>query len=154
YGNVQSLAVNGTAGNSIYNLAGTSALTTALDGGVGNDTFNVGAGDLGNLKGLVIVNGNAGTNAVTLDDHLSSFAGNYNLAVNVPLLGNEVSRNGFVSMVYSGVQSLTLDGARGGDVYYVNSNSGRKTLNSGGGQDSFNIGTGNLRDLIGLVTVN
>jgi acrosin len=142
YRGIGNLNLAGGSGGTQFQIDATAANTT-LYGGAGNNVFNIGDGDLGALQGKVTVNGKGATNAVVLDDHLASFAGTYTIT------SNSVTRPGFGGLTYNDVQSLTLDGAGGGDSYDISSTSAPTTINPGSKLDTFNV-----IDLNNLVVVN
>jgi hypothetical protein len=163
YSNVQNVEVDGATGGDQYAISNTNGVTI-VNGGGSNDTFDVTAADApliingsgsndtfvldNGLAASVFVNGSGSNNAVILKDNLSNYAGPYTIT------SGEVSRNGFAGLFFGNVQSLELDGATGGDVYNVNSTSVPTTITSGGGQDTFNLGTGDLGALPGPVTIH
>ena len=72
--------LNGGVGNNVFNVQASSA-AIAIQGQGGNDSVNVGNGNLDNIKGLVSVVGAAGTDSISLDDSANGTAANYNYTV-------------------------------------------------------------------------
>jgi hypothetical protein len=171
------------SGNEAYNVSSTSVTrpgfggltysgvqSLTLDGdSSGNDTVNIGGGNLGGL-GTVAV-GNSGATAATSADPMAPVNVNINLGsgrnslivddhlVNVnntyTITSTSVTRNGFGGLTYADVQSITVDGANDGSDYSVNSTSVATTLNSGGDNSNFIIGgAGTLDPITSPVTVN
>jgi hypothetical protein len=77
YADTGSVTIDGSAHASTYNLQGTGVPTT-VQGGVGNDTFNLGFGNsLGALQGALTINGGGGTNTVNANDSGSASGQSY-----------------------------------------------------------------------------
>src|SRR5262249_25633780 len=132
YSNVAGLDVFGANSVATYNVNSTSVDT--LLSSMGQNTFNVGTGDLDKLKGPVTVD-HVGSGTVVLDDHLSTSQSDYLIA------SDSVRRSGFDVLSYSSnVQSLKVKGANVGDSFTVVSTSAPTTIQGGTGNDFFFIG--------------
>jgi hypothetical protein len=109
---VSSLTVDGTAAGSNYNIQGTSA-ATAVTGGPGNDTFNVGnasgpTGVLDGIQGPLTVNGGAGTNSLAFFDQGQGMGQNYTLTA------TSLTRGGIAVTTYATLARVTLSTAGSG----------------------------------------
>jgi hypothetical protein len=152
WGGVTSLTLDGGLGSNVFNVNSSAAGTAyTLNGGVYNNTFNVGNGDLDYMAGAVTVNGGDGLTTIIVNDKNAPFTDTYTIT------NSTISRPYFAGLTYSGFdEAVILDGESGGNVYNVNSTTAAAayTLNGGAGNDTFNIGDGDLNSLEGAVTVN
>ncbi|MFT3786379.1 MAG: hypothetical protein QM770_09450 [Tepidisphaeraceae bacterium] len=158
---VEQTRVNGSPIASTYNLRATLATVTLASfvGGVGNDTFIViPTGDLSlNLLGPISLDGGqAGTDAVIVNDTSATAAGTYTFGSN-----NVLTKTGLAGTVTTNAsnETLLLDLPAGNIVQTVNVNalSGLDlTVNTGDGNDTIGFGGNNWASTIdaGDVTIN
>ena len=146
YSGIAGLTLNGQSSGNTYNIDSTSTPVT-INGGAGDDTFNIGGGNLDALAGAVTVVGGGGTNQVNVNDQSVAFGDTYTVT------SSTVTRPFFGGLTYSGIAGLTLNGQSSGNTYNIDSTSTPVTINGGAGDDTFNIGGGNLDALAGAVTV-
>jgi hypothetical protein len=139
------VTLDGAAG-STYDLFGTSVPTTLNSGGKNSEFILGGDGALDDLAATLTVNGSGASNSVGLDDDASLFQGTYTITA------GSVNRPGFGGLTYNSVQSLDLTGTQHGDVFNVLGSSVPMIL-YGLGNDTFNIGNGDLGSLQGPLTV-
>ncbi len=142
------------AGNSTDTIdLQSSVLSTEIEisAGGGNDTVQIGAGDVDSIGGDVTVNGEVGTaDAVFVNDQ--NDLGNDVYAVTA----SSISKPGFL-LALSTVESVTLNA--GADANAVNiASTGlnrRVAINAGAGNDVIHLspGTHNLNQIVGAVTV-
>src|SRR5207248_9689963 len=106
----------------------------------GDNTINVGAGDLGTVQGAVVASG-TGFNTVVLDDSAVSSAQTYTIE------SSTVARSGFAGVTYSGANSLLIFGSQGNDTYNVNSTlyATPVTIYAGAGGSTLNVGAGDIQ---------
>jgi hypothetical protein len=95
----------GPLGNTFNIDTAADSLLTSINPGLGHNTINVGSGDLSKLGGEVAVNSNGGTDSVVLQDASQASAEDYTVTY------ASVSRGVFYPLVYSGVASVTINGA-------------------------------------------
>jgi hypothetical protein len=153
YQGVQSLAIIGSIHGSVFNVGSTNVPTNLV--GEGNDTFNIGNGNLDSVQGRVKVISYP-NDAIVVNDSAAAFTGAYSVT------GNSVTRAGFGGLVYNTADGinlglpgrLTVRGANAGNVYNVTGTSVPTTLQGGAGNDTFNLGTSKLDALVGRVSVN
>jgi hypothetical protein len=89
-------------------LGASTAATTTVDAGPGNNTILVSdAGSLAPLRGLLVVNGGAGTNLLTVDDSADTATQSFNLGVTTGASGKVTG--GTLSASYS-VPAMTFGG--------------------------------------------
>jgi hypothetical protein len=141
-----------TVGGDTVNVQSTSAgtTTTVIGNGEGT-TYNIGTGTLDNLPGIVIVRSNI-YGQVIMNDRGANSQPIYDIE------GSSVTRPGFGGLSFNitsntAVQNLTLNGPASA-TYDVPNDSAATTLNSGPGDNSFNIADGHLSTLLKKVTVN
>jgi hypothetical protein len=157
---VTSLILDGGSAGDTYDIKSTAARTvTIVNGGPGNDTFNITPSDatfnnndnFGNITGPLTVNGGGGADLLIIDDQNDTAADTYTIAA-----GN-VQRTGSAGLTYTGIQGVVVNGGSGGDTYNVNSTAAGTpvTINAGSGNDTFNAtpSSNNLSNLGALLTV-
>ena len=150
YGSVEGVTINAGDGLNTFNVNSTATGSpVTINAGGGNDVVNVGTGDLDALAGYVAVNGQAGTDIAILNDQSPLFGDAYTVT------GLSVSRPFFGAFYYATLEGVTLN-AQGGDntITVTGTAAGTPvTLNAGAGNDTFDIGGGNMSSLLGNVTV-
>ncbi len=108
---VSSLTLHGGNAANTFNVLSTST-TTTIDGGTGNDAFDVGsngtsAGIVKNINSNLTLNGGGGSNRLTLDD-----SGNTTTTDTVNLTPTSTGGSSFFgaggSLAYSAINSVTL----------------------------------------------
>src|SRR5262249_46586941 len=114
------------------------------------DTINVGNGNLDNLPGAVAVNGETGTDRIVINDGVATFSDTYTIT------STTVSRIFFGGLTYGTAELLVLNAETGSNLININStlSSTPVTVNAGAGNDTINVGNGNLDNLPGAVAVN
>lgn len=127
--------VHAQSGNDTINVRATGAggpLT--VNAGDGNDTISLGsaANTLNTIQGVVVVNGEAGTNSLTLNDQGNALGQTYLV---VP---NAVVRAPAVVVGYAGIQTVQLNASAGEDLAWVQGTSAGTAVgvNGGGGIDT------------------
>src|SRR5262249_7593042 len=114
YTGVSALTLTTAAGSTTVNVLGTpSGSSVTVNAGAFADFINVGnAGTLNGLFGSLTVNGNGGTDLLTVNDQGTVTPFNYTLTATT------VQRGG-ASVTYGTVEGLTLTTGTGGDVVNV-----------------------------------
>jgi hypothetical protein len=95
----------GPLGNTFNINTAADSLLTSINPGLGHNTINVGSGDLSKLGGEVGVNSNGGIDSVVLQDASQASATDYTITY------ASVQRGVSFPLVYSGVASVTINGA-------------------------------------------
>jgi hypothetical protein len=140
YGSIPTVTIDGGSGNNTFNVESTAAGTsTTIDNGLAGShtsvyTVNVSpaAKLLDNIQGALALNFPVGTVALNLNDL------NYNTADTYTLTASTVTRGGtFAGVTYGGTTNLTLNGGNKNDTYEVNSTNGAITINGGAGDTNF-----------------
>jgi len=136
---VTALNINGgaPAAGVTYNINSTQAgTTTTVNGGANTDTFVLSptANDLSDLAGPVVINGNGGTNSITLDDQLGA-GGAYAIG------STTVTAPGFAGLTYGTITNLTLNSANIASTIDVNGTGTGGVLNvsTGTGGSTVNV---------------
>ena len=124
-----------------------------IDAGGGDDNVFVGAGDLNQLVGPVIVNGGPGADDLTVNDATHAAGESYSVS------STTVGRTEFGPLSYSGMESLALTAGAGNDTLVQSSGLIPVTLHGGGGNDAIHLGptrgvTAILNAIDANVTVN
>jgi len=123
-------------GSSINVLSTAAGTTVTLNGNDGNDTFNIGENDnVAGIDGEVVTSGGLGTDTLNYNDAASTGDHAYTVGP------NEISRTN-VAGTDPGVESVTVNAGLGANVITVPSNNQPTTINGGGGDDTFLVGTG------------
>jgi hypothetical protein len=150
YSNVATISLYGSSGNNPFNVNSTaSGVTYLLEGRGGNDTFNIGNGDLDWLSGAVTVFGGDGTDSIVINDTTNTWGDTFTITsttVNRDAWGGGLSYT-------STTEGLTINAGSGNSAFNVNSTASTTpvTINAGGGNDTLNLGTGNLDTIAGAV---
>jgi hypothetical protein len=155
YDGVESLAVNGHAGDDTINVRSTTASTpVTVNGGDDDDTIHFGSvgNSLDAILGAVTVNGNApaSSDALHVNDHGDADSHDY------VITSTTVARTGAAQITYGTIESLTLNGGQGGNTINVQSTAAGTAVivNSGSGDDEIAVdanGAGPLADTVDLV---
>ena len=151
YSGIEGLTLNAETGDNTININSTAfGVPVTVNAGLGNDTINVGNGNLDNLPGAVTVNGQGGVDTVNVNDQTAPFSDTYTIT------STTLSRIIFGGLSYSGIEGLTLNAETGNNTININSTAFGVpvTVNAGLGNDTINVGNGNLDNLPGAVTVN
>jgi hypothetical protein len=122
-----------------FNVLGTlTGSTTTLNGGTGNDTFNVGDAthDLDNLAGNLVVNGGGGTDALTVNDTANTNS------VGWGITADTIARIGAGSITYQGLGSANVENGSGNDAFVVGSTASGTPLTLTLGRGSNNVTVG------------
>lgn len=141
---MEALAMNLSGLAETVNFSSTplTALTT-VNGGGGNDTVNIGAGDfVGTVDENVTVNGGAGTDSLLIDDSLSALNRTWTLAGNSANASSDIVT--WSTLAGDEVELVSLLGGTGADTFnktFSNGNSAM-TVNGGDGNDTMNAGSG------------
>ena len=150
------LVVNGGNGNDTYNVEGTKpGIAVTLQGGSGNDTYNISptAKDLDNIQGNVGISGGLGANTLNI------FDGSNSNAVTYSVTSSTVTRTGSATISYNSLtENLTLDGGSANDTYNIESTSASTPVhvNGGTGNDTFSVSptAKNLNTIKGALTIS
>jgi len=125
-----------------------------VNAGTGNDTINIGAGDLDTVHGAVTVNGQGGTDTINLMDQIAPWDDTYYITASV--VTRRFSSSGeltwFGNLTFSNTtENLALNAETGGNVITIADTNGvtRVTVDAGGGDDTVNGGPGDDRILGG-----
>ena len=134
----RSLELDGGSGNDTYNIESTAAATqVGVAAGNGTNTFNISptAKDLSTIQGNLTVSSGSNNNALVLDDQANSANSTYSL------VGSTVSRTGTATITYLSVNSLVLNGGSGNDIYNIQGTGGETPVSivAGKGNDTFNV---------------
>jgi hypothetical protein len=151
YQNLENFTLSAGSGGNGIGVASTAARTVyRINPGPGQNTVNVGEGDLGTLHGSLAVFSNGGTDEIDLNDSFSKTAADYTITQ------NSISRSGFAGLSYGGISTVDLNGTVDGKSYTVTSTAFNTsyTLNLGTGDPVVNLGNGSLDNLAGPVTIN
>jgi Ca2+-binding RTX toxin-like protein len=151
YQTMEGVSLNAQSGNNIVHVQSTAAATPlTVNANGGNDTINVGTGNLDSLPGAVAVNGGAGTDNVNVQDHTANFSDTYSISSTL------VDRNIFGGMNYATVEGLILNAQPGSNMFNISSTSASTStmINAGNGNDIFNVGGGNMDAIDGTLTLN
>ncbi len=138
YASLSSLELDGGSGNDTYNIESTAAATqVGVAAGNSTNTFNISptAKDLSTIQGNLTVSSGSNNNALVLDDQANSANSTYSL------VGSTVSRTGTATITYLSVDSLVLNGGSGNDIYNIQGTGGETPVSivAGKGNDTFNV---------------
>jgi hypothetical protein len=142
FSGMQSLVIDGSNQNSTWNvLSVNSGMPVTLNGGTGNETFNVAEDDLdSDIDSNMTINGGDGDDTINFDDS-GDAAGNDNYTVGQLTFSKDVR-----DFRYNGIEAINLTGSPQADTFTLNGSPGNTliTLESGQGNDTFNLGNGDL----------
>jgi hypothetical protein len=135
YGGVPAITVNGGGHGNTFAVLSTAAGTAlTVNAGAGNDTISVGsaANTLDGIQGALTVNGQAGSNALKVNDQGSGTGHTYTLTATT------LARTGAAAITYGTVGTLTVNGGSGGNGFVISSapTTTTVTLNGGGGANT------------------
>jgi hypothetical protein len=137
YSGIESLELRAGSGNNTINVPSTVAnVATSVLGGGGADTLQLasgGGGDLAAIVSAVAFDGQAGGDAVTLNDALGTGVGAYTITP------TSFQRNAVALVSYANVEGLTLNATAGASVFDIDSTPGELTINGGAGADTFRV---------------
>ena len=138
-------------GDNTFDIASLSVPTT-INGGAGDDDFNVGAdGSLAALNGIPLtVNGQTGIDDLFVNDTLGTANDSFTLAA------GSVSRNAATLVTHGTVERVHVDLGSGNNTVNVNATAANVpvTLLAGGGDDVVHVASGNLASIAARVTVS
>ncbi len=134
------LSVNGGTGANTFDVTATPAGTAVMiNPGAGADRVNLGdaLNRVGAILGTVSIDGQAGSDVVTINDQGASAVPDYTVTAGA------VTRAGAATIDYSSLQSLVLNTASGGNTTDVASTAFGTpvTINTGRGKNTVNAGT-------------
>ena len=134
----ESVVVNGSNNADVYAILSTvSGVPLTVNGGNGNDQFQVaavGTGNLNSLPGAIALQGQGGTDTVTLHDSGSAVSDNY------AITETSVTHTTFGGLTYGGMEGVALNASSGANV--IDARAGflcPVTLSAGGGTDTINV---------------
>jgi len=138
WGNVSSVIAADGDGNDIYNVNSTLAgIPISINGGAGNDTFNVTPGGMkvSTVQGELTVTGGGGTNTLDIDDSANTTGSTWTIT------GTSILQNAAAAIAYGGLQNLSILGGSGTTTYNIDSTIAATpvSIQGGAGNDAFNI---------------
>ncbi len=150
------VVLDGGTGNNTYNIEKTAQGTAVtVQGGTGNNTFNISptAQNLSNIQGNVAVGGGGGNVALNIFDDSNANPVTYSVT------SSTVTRTGAATISYDSlVPTVSLDGGSARDTYDIESSSASTAVrvNGGSGNNTFNISptAQNLNNIKGDLTIN
>ncbi len=155
YAKLIALALNAGAGSSTFTIRSTAAGTaTVVNAGAGNDVFNVGnaAGSLAGIQGPLALNGQAGADTLNVSDHGTTGAQTYTIT------SSSVTRSGAAAIGYGTIETLNVNGGRGGNTVNVQSTAAgvSTTVSAGTGNDVITVGgpANSLAGIRGALAIN
>ncbi|MFI5455454.1 MAG: beta strand repeat-containing protein [Isosphaerales bacterium] len=135
YGSMSNVNINGGGTGDYYNIESTpSGTAMTVEGGSGNDTFNVSptAKSLGTIQGNLTVAGLGGSNKLFIDDQNNSANDTYTLASS-SVTSSSVTRTGAATISYASDGAVNLYGGSGNDTYDINGTPSGTTATITGG---------------------
>ncbi|WP_428940356.1 beta strand repeat-containing protein [Fontivita pretiosa] len=141
YSALEGITINASAQANNYEIGSTLPATpVVINGGAGNESFNVGTpgDDVGGVDGALTLNGNGGTDTLNYNDSANAAATTYTLTATT------IDRTGAATTTYGTMEAVVLNAGGGGDTINVNGSAGTSpvTVNAGGGNDSIVVGNG------------
>jgi hypothetical protein len=131
----EGIGVLANGGNNAIDVrAVTFGTSASISAGGGSDTITLGTGNLGLLAGTLTIDGQDGTDTITLDDSAATFGQTY------AITSTTVTRPGFV-LNYSNLESMSLLADPLNSAITVNSTAAGMTLSidAGPGTDLINV---------------
>jgi hypothetical protein len=163
YSGIRSLVVNaGSGADDIIAVISTPAtMAVTVNAGIGNDVVNAGGfggtlGNLGLMRGPLTVNGQAGTTTLNVNDGGTTTDKAYDIFADaVKRVLNPDPRTYDAVVNYANIGALTVNSARGNNVFFVQgSAAGTNTsLNGGAGVNQFVVNAGS-NALLGPVALH
>lgn len=146
YGTVEAVVLDAQNGSNTITVASSDANTfTTINAGGGDDAVAVGTGNWDAVRGGVRVDGQAGTNTLTVDDGAAPFSDNYAVGTAAvtrtapnPVFNRSVSYFGISELALNapdGNNTITVASAAGGTRMLVDAGGGDDTVDGGGGDD-------------------
>jgi hypothetical protein len=151
YSHLAGLTLDTETGDNIIDVNSTASGTGLfVNSNAGNDTINMGSGNLDNIAGPVTVDGGTGKTFLFLNDAIVSYSDTYTITATT------VRRPYFGGLTYSRLAGLTLNTETGDNIIDINGTASGTGLfvNSNAGNDTINVGNGNLDSIAGAVTVD
>jgi hypothetical protein len=152
YLNLESLALSSETGSNLYNINSTSLGTTlSITDNGGIDVFNVGAGNLDNLPGPVVINAGALVDSINVNDNGASFSDTYTINA------TSITRIIFGGLTFANAENVTLNAETGSNSITINGMSSTVALvvNGNDGNDTFIQGVQDLNNnWLGDCTIN
>ncbi len=142
---IQSQLIQSSNFHDNFVVNGTAPGTTlTMDGNAGNEVFRLGAGNLATqlLGGPITVNGDVGTDYIELHDYADT-PGNDVWTFNA----GSVLKAGAPQVNYVAMEFITATAGVQNDVFNVNAAAPTLYLDGGFGNDTFNVGNGDLNAL-------
>ena len=130
---------NASAGTSnTFNIQSTaSGVSTTVNGGSGDETFNVGAsGSLDQILGVLFLNGNDPTasDVLNINDQGDAAGNSYTITATT------IDRAGAAQITYGTIEQLNVNSGTGGDIFTVqNTHPNATTVNTGAGADAITL---------------
>ena len=142
YTGIENLTVTGTAGSDTFMVTTTPTGSTMLDGQGNDDTYLVAQNTLG---GPLSINDTGGTNGDQLTSN-SSAVGEV-----IGITSSQITRSSSPTIIYSGIENLTVNGTAGSDTFNVTTTpSGLTTLDGQQSGDTYNITQSALGGLLSI----
>ena len=140
YAGLSQVTLDGGGGNDTYNIESTAVATAvAIVAGKGKNTFNASptAQDLGTIQGdLTVASSSSSTaNALVLDDQANPVNSTYSLT------SSTASRTGTATITYLSLNNLVVNGGGGNDTYNINGTAPgiKESLVASNGGDTFTV---------------
>ncbi|MBW1835543.1 MAG: hypothetical protein JRI99_01040, partial [Deltaproteobacteria bacterium] len=135
YGTIETLNIAIGSGDDIFDIEGTSAVTT-LNAGSGDDTLNVGnANSLDSILGALTINGEDYVLGDVLNINDQGDAGTKTYT----MTATTVDRTGAAQITYGTVETLMLNSGTGDDTVNLSGGTNDTRINAGAGTDAVNI---------------
>src|SRR5262249_31682977 len=144
YTDVQNVTINAGQGNDKLDVRTTdAAVNLTINGGGGADTVNIGKQNLFGIFGTLYVTGGTGTDALNVNDCTGTDSNRYRVYSDKTIVDVQDGPPYF-TVNYSDTESLTINGGKGADLYFVYGSSAAMPigLNGGDGLDNFLVGEG------------
>jgi len=139
YSGISTLVLNGSQGDSSYNIQSTAAGTAyQINAGRGDDSFYIApfVQDCNAIVGGLTLKGAGGTNTLTVDDQSNPNAETYTITSTVLYVRPSSG------ITYSGFKTVVFNGSSGGSAIIVGSTAAgtSTTINGGAGYNEFVLG--------------
>ena len=148
YNTVETMNVTLGDGGNTFNIESTaSGMAATINGGSGDETFNVGAsGSLDQILGVLFLYGNAPTasDVLNINDQVETVGHVYTLTATT------IDRTGAAQITYGTIEQLNINSGSGSDTFTIQSTHANATMvNTGAGADTIT-----LNGTSGTTTVN